>query len=228
MISPLRNFRDIGGLSTTNGERTITNMIFRTRQLVDIEGELLIDLISRLGARTIIDFRTTDERARYNQYPTDALSIINYISLPLECERIQVDKEIKDARNWKGYEYLYYHLITYEKGTFRKAFEILVEKENYPIIMHCIAGKDRTGIFLALLLLAINVKRELVIEDYLKSPNSEKKNILHLIDLVDKYGGILDYLKSIGVTKVLIEKIAAILLTNAPSSYDFLRFSDIF
>lgn len=217
MSTPIENFRDIGNLSTTKGEKSIPNMIYRTRQLVDLEEELLANWILRLNIKTIIDFRTADEIARYNQYRPEILSMINCISLPLECERIQVDREIKKARNWKGYEYLYYHLITYEKDAFRKIFEFLTDKGNYPLMIHCIAGKDRTGIFVALLLLALDVKRSAIVEDYLKSPKAEKKNILHLMDLIDECGGIMEYLKSIDVTNVLIENIAAILLADTPS-----------
>lgn len=212
MTSIIENFRDIGGLVNVVGKKIRFKHIYRTRQLVYIEEKSLVDIVSLLNIKTVIDFRTNNEMTRYNKYPSEFLSKINFYNFPLECEGIHVDRRIKKERNYDGYEYLYYHLITNEGEVFRKTFDLIAQKKFYPIIIHCIAGKDRTGIFIALLLMVLNIERDLIIKDYLKSPKAEEKNIQHLFDLIKEQGGILKYLKSIGVTETMSNKIIENLL----------------
>ena len=50
---------------------------------------------------------------------------------------------------------------------FRAFFEILLDESNYPLLYHCTAGKDRTGFATLLLLAALGVNRQTIIEDYL-------------------------------------------------------------
>ena len=55
------------------------------------------------------------------------------------------------------------------KTQYKKFFEILLDQNNGTILYHCSAGKDRTGVATALLLSALGVDRETVINDYLLS-----------------------------------------------------------
>mmetsp|Transcript_13647 Transcript_13647/g.16931 ORF Transcript_13647/g.16931 Transcript_13647/m.16931 type:complete len:235 (+) Transcript_13647:395-1099(+) len=53
-------------------------------------------------------------------------------------------------------------------------FSILSKEENYPIMFHCVAGKDRTGILAALVYALVSVDREIIIDDYSKSEHHLK------------------------------------------------------
>ena len=61
----------------------------------------------------------------------------------------------------------YSNLVTEYKDVVKKVFEILANKDSYPLIIHCRAGKDRTGFIIALLLLTLNISENKIIEDYL-------------------------------------------------------------
>lgn len=213
MKTPIKNFRDMGGLETTDGRTTVYGKIYRTRQLVDIKGKKLVDWIKRTGIRTIVDFRTLDEMDEYGWYPADITNALSYHNLPLKCSGIYVDRELKDRRGYDGYEYLYYHLTTNEGDVFRKVFELVANPATHPIAIHCIAGKDRTGIFASMLLMVLNVTKESVKKDYLLTENAEEKNIEHLYSLIEDRGGIVRYLESIGIPRGIISKLRRMLLT---------------
>jgi protein tyrosine/serine phosphatase len=61
----------------------------------------------------------------------------------------------------------FYSQVPINNKTYKKLFGLLLENENLPIIIHCTAGKDRTGAASALILLALGVDIETVIEDYM-------------------------------------------------------------
>lgn len=66
-------------------------------------------------------------------------------------------------------EEVYAYIIRNMQDVYKEFFSILSEKENAPLLFHCSAGKDRTGIAAALLLSALGVDRETVTEDYMLS-----------------------------------------------------------
>lgn len=74
-------------------------------------------------------------------------------------------------------EEVYAYIIRNMQDVYKEFFSILSEKENAPLLFHCSAGKDRTGIAAALLLLALGVDRETVTEDYMLSAEHITKNM---------------------------------------------------
>ena len=56
--------------------------------------------------------------------------------------------------------------LDYSKGEIRQCFEILADSENYPVLVHCTQGKDRTGLVVLLTLLLCWVPLEAVVRDY--------------------------------------------------------------
>lgn len=66
-------------------------------------------------------------------------------------------------------EQAYVYIIQNAQDTYREFFRIVSEERNTPLLFHCSAGKDRTGIAAALLLGALGVDREVIMEDYMLS-----------------------------------------------------------
>lgn len=64
---------------------------------------------------------------------------------------------------------LYDVILEHATGALRQCFELLATPESYPVLVHCVAGKDRTGIVVALVLLLCGVEREAVVADYAAS-----------------------------------------------------------
>jgi len=87
---------------------------------------------------------------------------------------------------------------------YRAAFKLLADPDNYPILYHCAAGTDRTGVMSALLLTLLDVDRETIIADFRLSEKVNRPGKLlalqALLKHIDEQGGIQTYLESIGVT----------------------------
>jgi len=209
------NFRDIGGIKTKEGSVIKRGMLYRTNQLVDLNEKSLLNLLRELKIRSIIDFRTKEEQQRYNQYPISTFQIVQFRHLPIECEGITVDYDLKEQRGYDGMEYLYYHILNNEHRTFKDCFEFLSKAKNYPIVMHCISGKDRTGIFIGLLLLVMGVRREFVQQDYLKTKAAVLRNLKLFFDILNEYGGVSEYMSKINVDIDTIEKIKQNILIHS-------------
>lgn len=206
------NFRDIGGLSLYNGKHIQHGYIYRSGCLTSIPPQKAISVLEKYNIKRILDFRTDKESDVYGKYLPEAISKIQYIRLPIVCENIPLDEKIRLERGWRSYKYLYYHLLTNETAAWKIAFELMSEAKDSPILIHCIAGKDRTGIIIALLLLGMQVRKEEILLDYIKSPGSDESNCHHLFDLVEERGGIVQYFDSIGIDSGLIERIRSFLI----------------
>ena len=213
-ISPLKYdsmaeiaFRDLGGLSLINGQMTQYGFIFRSGHLASIPVQEQNQLIEQNNIKRVVDFRSDKDIEAYGQYRPDFKSKIQYIRIPIVTENIPRDEKIRRERGWRSYKYLYHHILTNETKVIKNVFELLSEAKDSPILIHCIAGKDRTGILICLLLMAMNVRTEDIIFDYMRTPRSEQTNCLHIIDLVAERGGIFKYLQSIGIDEIQLNKI---------------------
>ncbi len=96
---------------------------------------------------------------------------------------------------------------------YRSFFKSLTKADTYPILYHCSAGKDRTGILTALLLESLGTPRNVILDDYIHSRRItpklkvEEDWLQEVFDAVDKAGGIEGYLDKIGVTPSDIDAI---------------------
>jgi hypothetical protein len=102
---------------------------------------------------------------------------------------------------------------------YRDAFALLTAGENYPVLYHCAAGTDRTGVMSALLLSLLGVERETIIADFRLSEQVDLPGSLPamevLLDEVEAAGGIEAYLAKIGVTAEMQAEIRGHLLEPA-------------
>jgi len=100
----------------------------------------------------------------------------------------------------------------------RDFFTLMAKPGNYPVLYHCSAGKDRTGILTALLLETLGTPREVIMDDYIHSRRITPKLkvqedwIQVVFDEIDRSGGIEAYLETVGVTKEQIASVRAILV----------------
>jgi protein-tyrosine phosphatase len=162
------NFRDIGGYPASGGRSTAWELVYRSGTMAELS---VADqaLLERLGLRVICDFRSSRERDRQpsrlpesadfeiwaHDYDTSAADLVATLTSP-------------DATAASAHALMIelYRHIAYEQAIgYRALFERLASGE-LPILFHCAAGKDRTGVAAALLLDMLGVPRELVIEDY--------------------------------------------------------------
>jgi protein-tyrosine phosphatase len=118
--------------------------------------------------RTVVDFRDAAERQKA---PDGELGTVEKTySLPIEAGDVMGLARVETSAAGEDLMHrLYRALVDQFRPQYRRFFSILAEAENGPILFHCSAGKDRTGVASALLLHALGVDRETVIDDYLLS-----------------------------------------------------------
>ena len=128
------------------------------------------DTLIGLGLRTVCDFRGVEERARA---PSRLPAGIVQHSLPIEPSIGANLRDIAATRAATGQDAMTLMRRAYAAyalewgGRYQALFDLLMHAERRPLLMHCSAGKDRTGFGSALLLTALGVRWELVVEDYL-------------------------------------------------------------
>jgi protein-tyrosine phosphatase len=157
------NFRDLGGFPTTDGGFTRWGTLFRSDALHELTDDDMA-VVRGIGLRTVIDLRTAVEVERTGRGPLggeDAqyvhLSVIDADGGESRGIPAPVDEDLANR-------YLWYLEIGREALV--GALEVLGSSSNYPLVFHCAAGKDRTGVLAALVLEIIGVERAVIVDDY--------------------------------------------------------------
>ena len=168
-IQGIHNLRDLGGYRTKDGIPIKWRKIFRAGLLGEFD-KSEIPKMKALKLQSICDFRTIVEQTNEpDQWHN--LATLNRFSLPIGEGRVDKLDWLKvDNLGAEKKHYLYHANRSYVKmevHRYKAFFEILLNEDNYPLLYHCTAGKDRTGFATFLLLSALGVDRKTIIEDYL-------------------------------------------------------------
>ncbi|MFF9238870.1 tyrosine-protein phosphatase [Streptomyces sp. NPDC014801] len=184
-LAGVRNFRDVGGLPTTDGRRVRHGVLFRSGHLAHATQEDAAYL-SSLGLHTIFDFRNAADQKL--EGPDVELPGVRNVNLPLsdpadgaEFWKMVRDGDLDQLRgilaDGKGAHRMiasYRTIIKERTGEHSRVLHALAE-DNVPALMHCAAGKDRAGLSIAVTLLALGVERDAIVEDYLKSNEKHRR-----------------------------------------------------
>jgi protein-tyrosine phosphatase len=162
------NFRDLGGYRTDDGRHVRRGMIFRSGSMSDLT-EDDVEQLARLGIVCICDLRTTSERTKHPTRWHDATRVRMLARDYDHSEGSLASLTMGDGKEVRGRMIsLYRRLHEEQRDTYAALFDRLVAGEA-PLLFNCAAGKDRTGVAAALILSALGVPREAVIEDYVLS-----------------------------------------------------------
>lgn len=166
-----RNFRDLGGLRTREGRYIAPGRLLRSGHLGELHEEDIAHLTGELGADVcVIDLRGVSERIRQ----TCALPHAVVHSLPIEPSVAQrLDAVLASggaltplmAREFMTEAYL--NFVRHAHDQVAGLFTHAIERAGRPLVVHCAAGKDRTGFMVAMLLAALDVPRAAILDDYL-------------------------------------------------------------
>lgn len=160
------NFRDLGGYATSDGRRTRWGRLYRSGSLADLTEED-IAYLGRLGLRLVCDLRSVDEVERKaDRLPPGAEPFHRPIVASVNPLRRMVTLYRKRNRMQELLQDVYTVMIDQNGGVFGDLFQAAADPACLPLVVHCTAGKDRTGIAVALLLLALGVPEETVVADY--------------------------------------------------------------
>src|SRR5664279_4070749 len=162
------NFRDLGGYPGKDGRALRWRQIFRSHHLGHLT-EADIELLRGLGLKSAFDFRGTEERAA----AMCGLTQIAVHSLPIEPTvvaalraRLAAGAPLASADALDVMRDSYRNYVRYNTPSFHALFAHLLE-DSAPLVIHCTAGKDRTGFACALILHSLGVPDEVIAEDYL-------------------------------------------------------------
>lgn len=177
------NLRELGGYALANGERTAEKVLLRAGnldQLPQASQEALLDY----GVKTIIDLRDEWEAKDYPNVFAQSTKV-KYHNIPLIGEAVSEDENFKQyTKHYASLAELYGKYLERCQSQIAKIFTAIAESEA-TVVIHCYAGKDRTGIIAALVLGAVGVSVDLIADDYSQS----KAQIGHLIDKWRNYAG---------------------------------------
>jgi protein-tyrosine phosphatase len=162
------NFRDLGGYRTRDGRQVRWRRLFRSDHL----GRLTADdeaMLAALGLQQVLDFRGDQERAAM----PNRLAAARHHALGIEPTVVQRMQDLVAAGQRLSapvavalMQELYRALVNDQAHRFAELFEHLLASDT-PLVFHCTAGKDRTGFAAALILHALGVPREAMVQDYL-------------------------------------------------------------
>ncbi len=186
------NFRDLGGYVGQDGRTVRWRKLFRSNHLGHLTPADMA-VLRQLGVKSAFDFRGKDERA-------EALCGVDHIethSLPVEPTVVASLRAIIDSGrpataddalevmrdSYRGY-------VEHNTPRYRALFAHLLE-DRAPLVIHCTAGKDRTGFACALILHTLGVADDVIAEDYLLTNQFYRRDPSVSSDLPDEVRQVL-------------------------------------
>jgi protein-tyrosine phosphatase len=156
------NVRDLGGLRSADGRVVRRGQLFRADGVNRLDGPDL-EVARGLGLRTVIDLRTLGEVEGRGRFPVEHLSV-SWHHLPMiqgmwsEQELVATDGPVAFLRD------RYLDMLMEGGTTIARSLELVAEEA--PVLFHCAAGKDRTGVLAAIVLGLLDVPAEDIAHDY--------------------------------------------------------------
>jgi protein-tyrosine phosphatase len=191
-----RNARDLGGLPTHDGARIRPGALLRS----DHHGGLTpaaVDAIRAAGVSRVVDLRWHRELAADpSPFACDPI----YAHVPLLMDVI--DYEFTDES--------YGPLLDHNKEYVAAGFRAVAQAPPGGVLVHCHAGRDRTGTLVALALGVAGVAPEGIAEDYALTVGCAAATMLNTLAHAERvYGGVEAYLLGIGVARPEIDAVRA-------------------
>jgi protein-tyrosine phosphatase len=160
------NFRDVGGYQTADGRHVRRGEVYRSNELSKLTPADALKVDS-LHLAAVIDLRTEEERKRapsaWLNVPGDVYDSPKVSLADTMHEIFQNAGTAEGAR--RGISNFYAHMPDEYHDEYAAMFR-RIAAHRLPLLVHCTAGKDRTGVAVALLLTSVGVPRQTVIEDY--------------------------------------------------------------
>jgi len=194
------NVRDLGGLPTDDGRRTAPGALLRSDNLQDLSPADVAKLVDGVGLTTVVDLRSSAEAESEGPGPLDAVPSVTHLHLSVLPEvgrRTDVVAEallLRRAQDHDRYpdDAMCGHYLGYLEDRPESVTGALRAVAEAPgaAIVHCAAGKDRTGVVVALALTAVGVPADTVVADY-AATDEKIEAVLHRLMRSPTYEGDL-------------------------------------
>lgn len=177
-LSGASNFRDVGGYPTADGRRVKWGQIFRSNALSELTAEDY-KTVNGLGVRLVCDLRSGEERIAQptkwqGREPVFLTSPKN--NLDFDMRGLLGDGKPDAAKVRANFIAFYQQTHKVYALEYKAMFAKLVAGDT-PMLVHCTAGKDRTGVGSALILTALGVPRNIVVSDYALSERYQQSTM---------------------------------------------------
>jgi protein-tyrosine phosphatase len=190
---PLRgqpNFRDLGGYPAVRGRRVKWGLVYRSGELSQLSAED-VDKLGGLGIRAVVDLRSPEEvsargegrlppGARLVPLPIASSDLFaKLIPMFLKGDFSQVPPNLLDRVNRM--------LVRDYTEQYAALLGALSDPANRPLVFHCTQGKDRAGFGAAMVLSALGVAWDTVLEDYLLSNHFRKEENDKMLGMIRQF-----------------------------------------
>lgn len=178
-IKKVYNFRSVGNIKNKDGRILKEGKLYRSANLFKLKPESF-KTIKELGIMEIIDLRNSKEIAQKPDRLPEGIVYKNESAFEDEGDQLNQARKLvlKGKVNGNDAEKrmldFYRNYVTEHPEVIRKIVTEILESDT-PILYHCTAGKDRTGIITALVLTVLRFDQETVVNDYLLSNNYRQK-----------------------------------------------------
>lgn len=204
----IANFRDVGGVTTGDGRAIVHGRLYRSASFAWALDSAAHGHLVQHGVRRVIDLRAHSEVEGVEAEA--AGSSVERLHIPflqsIEQRSFQPLDRSPPATAERYYEYL-----LEGRASVADVLERLTAVRSRPTLLHCVAGRDRTGITIACALSLLNVPDRAIAQDYAESHvmddeegrQAHPDNILHLLRLIRERHGSVESLLSEGPTREL-------------------------
>ncbi len=180
------NFRDLGGYTTRQGTKVKWGKLFRSGELSKLTDKDTALLVKN-HITYVVDFRGNDEAAAAkDRLPAK----VTYLLLPAGSENLgNWMVQLGKLQTADSLMESFYSRTDHLKAKYKPFFQALLkQKDTDALLFHCTAGKDRTGVGAALLLYALGVPNETIMDDYLLSNVFRKEENEKMVQGMVKMG----------------------------------------
>ena len=184
-----RNFRDLGGLPAGNGCVTRSGMIYRSGDLSAITDND-IAVLENIGLTMVIDFRSEREKSKRPNREIRSVREIKNIAINDSARDMAMEYIARnDAAGLENVLIKDYRRIVREnQEEYRQFLNELAFTPHLPVVFHCVAGKDRTGLAAVFLLTALGVQFDAIFYDYIASVVYNAMLTTKLINKINEKG----------------------------------------
>jgi protein tyrosine/serine phosphatase len=193
------NVRDVGGLPTVDGGETVYRRVLRSENLQELTAEDIVTLVDEIGVTTIVDLRSTRELMTEGPAPLDSVDGVQHAHHPVLKEFLDASDTVAAAllltaqqedRDRFPADLMCGHYLGYLENRPEEVVGALRSIVAAPgaAVVHCAAGKDRTGVVVALALTIAGVEPEVIVADYVAT-NDRIEAIVERLSRSKMYGG---------------------------------------
>lgn len=191
-IEGLFNLRDVGGMPTSSGRKVRSGVIFRSEAPVSMSEEALLGL-SALRLRAVVDLRDPTEEGYVEAVlPRGLVRLRAAVTPPANqsgqgvLEQVAAGKLRSFADEDLGSVYV--DFLESRAAAFGAVARLCAREENLPCLIHCAAGKDRTGLAVALILEAVGACRDAILDDYEETARAPLPRHLGIEEILEGAG----------------------------------------